>query len=129
MAQEKRWLQFYWGGKAYAVPMEDIGGIVRRDRFEQADALTSIPIQYLHEEYVEGNEKWVIILRNHSTQLRLLADRIIGEVRTGKNINQENDTMVGLFSIWKLDSQLTGGNAETAGKSPVFSEISKNTGL
>lgn len=110
MEKDNRWLQFYWGGKAYAVPVEDIGGIIRRDRFPQANERGSIPIRYLHEEYAEGKEKWVIILRNHAVQLRLTADRIIGEMRTAKNNNLEKSLAVGLFSICELDSQSMAGD-------------------
>ena len=110
MEQEKRWLQFCWNGQTYAVPMEDVGGIIRRDRFEQANEGNPVSIQYLHEGYLEGTGKWVIILRNHAFGLQFTADRIIGEVGTGKNISRENDVTDGLFSIWKLDSKSIGEN-------------------
>ena len=112
MESEKSWLQFYWGGKAYAVPMEDVGGIIRRNRFRQDNRDASIPIKYLHEEYKEGNEKWIIILRNHAVQLRLTADRIIGEVRTEKDTSRRSGSTVGLFSIRRIESNLTGGHEE-----------------
>ena len=68
-------------------------------------AQSSIPVKYLDDDGADGEEKWVIGLRNRAVQLRLTADRIVGEMRMVKNGRQGEEEGAGIFSIWKLDSE------------------------
>jgi hypothetical protein len=99
MTQKTQWLQFDWGGMDYAVPVEDVSGIIRRERFRRIEARSAILIKSLPLDFMEKKEKWVIILRNHAIQIALIADRIIGERWLTTSEDPENETKIGFFRI------------------------------
>ncbi len=60
MEQETQWLEFNWRDKAYAVLMSDVEGIIHQNRRNRTQPLAMIPLVFLTDGSVDGEEKWLI---------------------------------------------------------------------
>ncbi len=103
MEQETQWLEFNWRDKAYAVLMSDVEGIIHQNRRNRTQPLAMIPLVFLTDGSVDGEEKWLILLRNRTAQLALVADRIIGEVKLATHDSGKKEQIFGLFPIRQLN--------------------------
>lgn len=110
---ETRLLIFRWGAEKYGVSVDDVGGVIGRNRtLERSDSEDeSAPLDYQEKiipvlpmrSSVSNNEnKRTIIMNSNGIQIGILVDEVVGVMRLAKANDDTVEANVATFQIMQL---------------------------